>query len=147
VGLTCVVDETCTGIICGRCADCELVDGIATCVCPEDFVLSGGNLSDCTPSPDPCDGVDCSPDGACVPEAHCQTLGVCVPTCDCSNCGNCGSDNSDGRWDDMQEYCGNLMSSPATIVCAKPCPNQGDGCLPWGICWGMEGCFSAPPGG
>jgi hypothetical protein len=144
VGLECVADESCSGITCGRCANCQVLDGSATCVCPDGFVLTGGNLSDCTPSPDPCAGIDCGADGYCVPEAHCAPLGACVPTCDCSNCPNCGPDNSDHRWDDWQEYCGAQPDqSPATMVCNKPCAG-GEGCLPYnpGICWPMEGCFS-----
>jgi hypothetical protein len=97
------------------------------------------------PPTDPCAGVTC-PDGqACVSEAHGEPLGVCVDTCDCSNCGNCAYDNADGRWDDMQEYCGNLKQSPATVVCNKPCAGAGSGCIYYGavnICWPLEGCFS-----
>jgi hypothetical protein len=79
-----------------------------------------------------------------VSEAHGQPLGVCVDTCDCSNCGNCAYDNADGRWNDMQEYCGNLKASPATVTCNKPC-GGGAGCIYYGavnICWPLEGCFS-----
>jgi Notch-like protein len=86
---------------------------------------------------------------ACVPEAHGQPLGVCVVTCDCMNCANCGPDNSDGRWNDEQEYCGVAPNAPgpATQACRQPCPNAGDGCIPYNpsICWPIEGCFSAPP--
>jgi hypothetical protein len=92
---------------------------------------------------DPCATVTCGPNQACVPYAHGQALGACVDTCDCSNCGNCGGDNADGRWDDMQEYCGNRASSPATMACNRPC--SGGGCIPFGsvsICWPLEGCFS-----
>ncbi len=139
-GLSCVVDETCTGVDCGRCGQCAVTGGKATCTCPDGFVFTG---TGCVVSPDPCTPNPCDADHACVPEAHCAPLGACVPTCDCSNCGNCGPDNTDGRWDDWQEYCGNLKSSPATMACVRPCP-QGDGCLPYNppICWPMEGCFS-----
>jgi hypothetical protein len=96
------------------------------------------------PAGDPCAGVVC-PDGqACVSEAHGQALGVCVDTCDCSNCGNCSYDNADGRWDDMQEYCGNRGKSPATMACNRPC-GGGMGCIYYGavnVCWPLEGCFS-----
>jgi len=140
VGLTCVQDETCAGVTCGRCATCKVIGGVAQCTCPEGFRLEGNG---CVVDPDPCATIDCGPDKACVPEAHCQPLGACVDTCDCSNCGNCGPDNSDGRWNDWQEYCGNLNSQPATMRCNKPCP-PGEGCLPYSpaICWPMEGCFS-----
>jgi hypothetical protein len=139
-GLACVADETCTGIDCGRCGTCEVLDGLATCTCPPGLTHDG---TGCVVTPDPCSPSPCGVDEYCVPEAHCQPLGACVPLCDCSNCGNCGGDNSDGRWDDWQEYCGNLMSSPATLTCNNPCP-PGDGCLPYSIqfCWPMEGCFS-----
>jgi len=94
-------------------------------------------------SGDPCANVVCGTDEVCVPYAHNKPLGVCVSTCDCNNCGNCGGDNSDGRWDDMQEYCGNPGASPATMACTRPC--NGGGCIPFGstsICWPMQGCFS-----
>jgi hypothetical protein len=97
------------------------------------------------PQGDPCANVVCPAGQACVSEAHGQPLGVCVDTCDCSNCGNCAYDNADGRWDDMQEYCGNLKSSPATMACNKPCQSAGSGCIYYGavnICWPLEGCFS-----
>ena len=71
-------------------------------------------------------------------------LGACVQTCDCSNCPNCAPDNSDGRWDDEQEYCGAQPNQqPATMACNKPCPD-GMGCIPYAtqICWPLEGCFS-----
>jgi hypothetical protein len=96
------------------------------------------------PASDPCAGVVCPEGQACVSEAHGQPLGVCVDTCDCSNCGNCSYDNADGRWDDMQEYCGNLKNSPATMACNRPC-GGGMGCIYYGavnICWPLEGCFS-----
>ena len=96
------------------------------------------------PGADPCAGVTCPAGKACVSEAHGQPLGVCVDTCDCSNCGNCAYDNSDGRWDDQQEYCGNLEQSPATVTCNRPC-KSGLGCIYYGdvnICWPLEGCFS-----
>ena len=140
-GLQCVADETCAGVDCGRCGQCEVLGGLATCTCPNGFRHDG---SGCVTDPNPCDAVDCGPDGVCVPEAHCQPLGACVPTCDCSNCGNCGGDNTDGRWNDWQEYCGaEPDQSPATVACNKPCPS-GEGCLPYAqpMCWPMEGCFS-----
>ena len=139
-GPACVPDETCTGVDCGRCGHCEVVGGKASCTCPDGFVFTGGG---CELHPDPCSPNPCDAEHVCVPEAHCTPLGVCVPTCDCSNCGNCGPDNSDGRWDDWQEYCGNLNAQPATMACTKPCPN-GDGCIPYNppMCWPMEGCFS-----
>jgi hypothetical protein len=139
-GTSCDADQSCTGVDCGACGQCKVVSGVATCECPTGYVLSG---SKCLLSPDPCDTTTCASDEACVSEAHCQPLGACVKTCDCSNCGNCGPDNSDGRWDDWQEYCGNLKSSPATMACNKPCPS-GEGCLPYAtpICWPIEGCFS-----
>jgi hypothetical protein len=140
-GLACEKDESCTGVACGRCGTCEVIAGKATCTCPDGFSNDG---TGCVVDPNPCDTTDCGADAACVPEAHCQPLGACVPRCDCSNCGNCGSDNSDGRWDDWQEYCGaEPNQSPATVACNKPCP-PGDGCLPFAdpICWPMEGCFS-----
>jgi hypothetical protein len=97
------------------------------------------------PPVDPCANVTCASDEVCVPYAHGAPLGACVSTCDCSNCGNCGGDNADGRWSDMQEYCGNRAASPATIACNKPCAGAGIGCIPFGstsICWPLEGCFS-----
>ncbi|MFO0759630.1 MAG: hypothetical protein U0359_24265 [Byssovorax sp.] len=140
-GATCVVDETCAGKTCGDCASCEVHQGIATCVCPPDYALQG---NDCKLAIDPCANANCQPDQFCVPEAHCQALGACVQICDCSNCPNCGPDNSDGKWDDWQEYCGAAINtSPATMACNKPCP-PGEGCLPYQtqICWPIEGCFS-----
>jgi hypothetical protein len=139
IGLECVLDETCGGVDCGRCGTCKVVQGVATCTCPNGYKQQNGK---CVLSPDPCTTAKCGPGTACVSEAHCSPLGACVPTCDCSNCGNCGP-SSDGRWNDMQEYCGNLNSSPATKACNKPCP-AGQGCLPYAtpICWPIEGCFS-----
>jgi hypothetical protein len=141
VGVDCAVDETCAGDTCGTCAMCEVKAGLATCTCPQDYVLQG---KDCVLASDPCATANCMPDEACVPEAHCQALAACVPTCDCSNCPNCSPDNSDGKWNDQQEYCGApINTSPATMACAKPCPG-GMGCLPYAtqICWPLEGCFS-----
>ena len=141
VGMNCEPDPTCSGMQCGRCATCEIVGGIASCTCPAQFKPDGSN--GCVVDPNPCDTTTCGADEYCVPEAHCAPLGACVPTCDCSNCPNCGPDNSDGKWNDWQEYCGNLNQSPATMACTKPCPN-GEGCLPYAtqICWPMEGCIS-----
>jgi hypothetical protein len=95
----------------------------------------------------PCPGQPCPIGTSCVESAHGQPLGVCVAICDCQNCGNCGPDNSAGQWNDEQQYCGNGTSSPATAACALPCPNAGDGCIPYSpsICWPIEGCFSATP--
>lgn len=110
--------------------------------CAGGLTCSGGCLAmKCPDQPCPVGTV-------CVPEAHQQPLGVCVPTCDCTNCSNCGADNSDGRWNDEQESCGNQPNtSPALQACNLPCPNAGDGCIPYNpsICWPIEGCFSAPP--
>jgi hypothetical protein len=133
--------EPCTSAAdCGRCGSCDTVGGVKVCTCPAGYVRAGGA---CVLDPDPCDVTTCDTDQACVSEAHCMPLGACVATCDCTNCGNCGPDNSDGRWNDWQEYCGNLNASPATMACTRPCP-AGDGCLPYSpaICWPMEGCFS-----
>lgn len=140
VGADCQVDQSCTGMDCGSCGTCKVVGGVASCECPTGYVWQGGK---CSLSPNPCDTTTCASDEACVPEAHCQPLGACVKTCDCSNCGNCGPDNSDGKWNDMQEYCGNPNASPATMACTKPCPS-GEGCIPYNpaICWPIEGCFS-----
>jgi hypothetical protein len=140
-GLACVTDETCAGVDCGRCGKCEVIGGKATCTCPDGLSYDGNG---CVVDPNPCDTIDCGSDAVCVPESHCHPLGACVPTCDCSNCGNCTSDNSDGRWNDWQEYCGAQPDqSPATVTCNKPCP-PGDGCLPYSqpFCWPMQGCFS-----
>ncbi len=107
-------------------------------------VDSGSSTPPSGTSGDPCASVTCAAGEACVPYAHGQPLGACVATCDCTNCGNCGGDNSDRRWDDQQEYCGNRASSPATIACNNPCQG-GMGCIPFGsvsICWPLEGCFS-----
>ncbi len=141
VGLNCVVDETCAGKNCGTCGQCQVVGGIATCMCPQDYMWQGDK---CVLAIDPCANANCTADQYCVPEAHCQLLGACVQRCDCSNCPNCGPDNSDGRWNDWQEYCGAAPNqSPATMACNKPCP-AGEGCLPYAvpICWPIEGCFS-----
>jgi hypothetical protein len=141
VGLDCVIDETCAGKSCGTCGMCEVMNGVATCTCPKDYAWNG---ADCKLAIDPCANANCGPDQACVPEAHCQALGACVDTCDCSNCPNCAPDNSDGRWNDWQEYCGAQPDQmPATMACNKPCPS-GMGCLPYTtqICWPIEGCFS-----
>ncbi len=141
VGLDCVVDETCAGKDCGTCGMCQVVDGLATCSCPQDYMWQGNK---CVLAIDPCANANCTADQYCVPEAHCQPLGACVQRCDCSNCPNCGPDNSDGRWNDWQEYCGAAPNqSPATMACNKPCP-PGEGCLPYAvpICWPIEGCFS-----
>lgn len=140
-GLDCVADQTCAGVSCGNCGTCQVQGGVATCTCPQDYTRQG---NDCVLAIDPCASAGCAADEACVPEAHCQPLGACVKTCDCSNCGNCGPDNSDGRWDDWQEYCGAPPNQqPATKACARPCP-AGEGCLPYqpAICWPIEGCFS-----
>lgn len=138
--LACVPDETCAGHTCGSCGTCGVLGGKAVCNCPANYTFNG---VDCRPTIDPCSPNPCDSDHACVPEAHCMVLGTCVAICDCSNCGNCGSDNSDGRWNDMQEYCGNLNSSPATASCTRPCA-PGEGCIPYSpqICWPMEGCLS-----
>ncbi|MFO0587346.1 MAG: hypothetical protein U0441_07400 [Polyangiaceae bacterium] len=141
VGATCVVDEQCMPGQCGTCAACEVIGGVATCTCPQDYMLQG---NECVLAIDPCANAGCTAEEACVPEAHCQALGACVPLCDCSNCPNCGPDNSDGKWNDWQEYCGAAPDqSPATMACNKPCP-QGQGCLPYQVqfCWPIEGCFS-----
>lgn len=141
VGLTCVVDETCAGKVCGSCGYCMVIEGVATCTCPKDYALQG---NDCKLTFDPCASAGCTSDQVCVPEAHCQALGACVQKCDCSNCPNCGPDNSDGKWNDWQEYCGAAPNQmPATMVCNKPCP-PGEGCLPYQtqFCWPIEGCFS-----
>lgn len=96
-----------------------------------------------------CPDQPCPVGTVCVPEAHEQPLGVCVATCECNNCGNCSLSAGDNRWDDWQEHCGTAPNSggPATSSCSLPCPNAGDGCIPYdqGICWPMEGCFSAAP--
>ncbi len=140
VGTACKADETCSGVSCGTCGQCKVTGGVAACECPKDYQVVNGK---CQLATDPCASANCAADEACVPEAHCQALGVCVKKCDCSNCGNCGPDNSDGKWDDMQEYCGNPKAQPATKACTKPCP-AGQGCLPFAtpICWPMEGCLS-----
>lgn len=141
VGLDCALDETCAGKSCGDCGHCEVAGGVASCLCPTDYAWNGAG---CKLAIDPCANAGCGADEYCVPEAHCQPLGACVATCDCSNCGNCGPDNSDGRWNDWQEYCGAQPNqSPATMECKKPCP-PGSGCLPYAvpICWPIEGCFS-----
>jgi hypothetical protein len=140
VGTTCVPDETCTGKDCGLCGTCAVNAGVAECQCPTGYQPTDGK---CVLNPNPCDTTTCATGTACVPEAHCQPLGVCVQICDCSNCGNCGPDNSDGKWNDQQEYCGNPNASPATVKCNTPCQN-GEGCLPYSppICWPIEGCFS-----
>jgi hypothetical protein len=120
---------------------CEVQNGVATCTCPMNYAWNG---SDCKLAIDPCANANCAADQYCVPEAHCQALGVCVDTCDCSHCPNCGPDNSDGRWNDQQEYCGAAVNqSPATMKCNKPCTG-GAGCLPYAVpsCWPLEGCFS-----
>jgi hypothetical protein len=52
----------------------------------------------------------------------------------------------------MQAFCGNCSSSPATAACKWPC-SGGAGCIPYndystgavGLCYPMEGCFSAVP--
>ncbi len=141
MGTACEVDQTCSGVQCGNCGSCEVVGGIAQCQCPEGYSMQG---NDCVLAVDPCANAGCTAEEYCVPEAHCQPLGACVPLCDCSNCPNCGPDNSDGKWNDWQEYCGAAPDqSPATMACNKPCP-PGDGCLPYAIqfCWPIEGCFS-----
>jgi len=141
-GLACEADETCAGVTCGRCAQCAVVVGKATCTCPAQMKPDGNQ--GCVVDPNPCDTTTCGADEYCVPEAHCSPLGACVKTCDCSNCPNCAPDNSDGRWDDWQEYCGAAPNqSPATMACTRPC-GPGEGCIPYSpsICWPMEGCFS-----
>jgi hypothetical protein len=140
-GADCAVDETCANKQCGNCASCEVMNGVATCTCPDGYTLQG---SDCVLATDPCATANCTSDEVCVPEAHCQPLGACVAKCDCSNCPNCAPDNSDGRWNDEQEYCGAQPNQqPATMACNKPCPS-GEGCLPYAtqFCWPIEGCFS-----
>ncbi len=110
--------------------------------CVGGLTCSGGCLQQ------KCPDQPCPVGTACVEQAHGQPLGVCVPTCDCTNCNNCGPDNSDGRWNDEQEYCGAAPNqAPAQGACNLPCPNAGDGCIPYNpsICWPIEGCFSAPP--
>lgn len=142
VALACEADESCTGVTCGRCATCEVVGGKATCTCPAQMKPDGNQ--GCVVDPDPCATTTCGADEYCVPEAHCAPLGACVKTCDCSNCPNCSPDNSDGKWNDWQEYCGAAPDqSPATMTCTRPCA-PGEGCIPYSpsICWPMEGCFS-----
>ncbi|HQF26938.1 MAG TPA: hypothetical protein PL065_25980, partial [Polyangiaceae bacterium] len=40
-GLACVQDESCTGVQCGRCGNCEVIAGKATCTCPKGFSHDG----------------------------------------------------------------------------------------------------------
>ena len=133
----------CAEIDCpGRCRSCEVINGLAQCVCAQGFEFNG---QDCVVADDPCNPNPCDhATQVCVPSAHCQPLGACAQRCDCSNCPNCDGDNSDGKWDDLQQHCGNGTSSPATMACNNPCPNPGDGCLPYAeqFCWPMQGCFS-----
>lgn len=105
----------------------------------------GGACSSCRTKP--CPEQPCPVGTACVEQAHERPLGVCVTTCDCNNCTNCGPDNSDGRWNDWQESCGAPAANTPTQACRLPCPNAGDGCIPYepAICWPMEGCFSGAP--
>jgi hypothetical protein len=118
----------------------EWMYGVA---CANGLSCSGGCLgAKCPDQP-------CAVGTNCVMEAHGQPLGVCVETCDCLNCGNCGPDNSDHRWDDEQEACGNAPNTnPPLGACNMPCTDPGSGCIPYypnAICWPLEGCFSAPP--
>ncbi len=133
----------CSEIDCsGHCADCQIIDGIAQCSCPNGYEFDG---QDCNLADDPCQPNPCNDElEVCVPEAHCQPLGSCAERCDCSNCPNCDADNSDGKWDNLQQYCGNNQSSPATMECNDPCSSPGDGCLPYAeqFCWPAQGCFS-----
>jgi hypothetical protein len=139
VGLECVVDETCVGVECGYCAECQVVDGHAGCVCPPGFKLSG---MDCEVDGDPCASVSCDPGMVCVPAHHCQIDPGCTPTCDCSNCGTCSMQDFVNAGA-MVLYCGSGQQAPATMACALPCPS-GMGCIPYQppICWGMQGCMS-----
>jgi hypothetical protein len=140
VGADCAMDETCSGKSCGTCGFCMVMGGVATCTCPQDYAWNG---TDCKLTFDPCATANCAADQACVPEAHCQALGACVDTCDCSNCPSCTPDNSDGKWNDWQQFCGpDPAQTTPTMACNKPCAN-GDGCLPYTtqICWPLEGCF------
>jgi hypothetical protein len=126
----------------------EWIDGQVTCpagetcsTCKSHPCLATGYAQEC-PAGETC--VPCPIGSHCVPEAHGQPLYICAAACNCDNCANC---QDPANLQDWQEYCGNTGSSPATQACTIPC-QPGDGCLPWGansICWGMEGCFSAPP--
>ena len=122
-------------------------DGVLEWIFGAECAAPGSCAASCLGTP--CPDQPCPVGTACVEEAHEEPLGVCVPTCDCSNCGNCSLDNGDGRWDDWQEQCGvdPNGAGPPTTACNLPCPNAGDGCIPYdpGICWPMEGCFSAAP--
>lgn len=141
VGLECVVDETCSGVQCdGRCRLCEVIEGLAECVCPDGFAFDG---NDCRPSPDPCDQVTCNAGWSCIPEHHCTIDPTCVPNCDCSNCGTCSMQDFVNAGTQVL-YCGSGQSAPATMACTNPCPPGWGGCLPYspGICWPAQGCMS-----
>ncbi len=133
-GLNCVSNQLCAAVQCGRCQECAIVNGVATCTCLAGFKPNGADS--CTPDPNPCDTANCVPgQEQCVTEVHCVPSGMCVPTCDCSNCANCGPGSAWGT------QCQDADGGP--LACNKPCPN-GDTCLPYspGMCWPGEGCYS-----
>lgn len=96
-------------------------------------------------------GQPCPKEQYCLSSTHEIELWVCVQACDCTNCGDCGL--SDGCFQGMQAFCGSCSTSPATAACKWPCTSAGDGCIPYGdpasgavgLCYPMEGCFSAAP--
>ena len=96
-------------------------------------------------------GQPCPKEQYCMQSTHELEVWACVQSCDCTNCGDCGL--GDGCYQGMQAFCGGCSTGPATVTCKWPCTNGGDGCIPYsdpasgavGLCYPMEGCFSAPP--
>ncbi len=138
-GLTCVANP-CENFTCsGRCAQCMVVNGAATCGCGSGWTSNGAG--GCTPDPSPCDPDPCTADEVCTTEIHCVVSGECLQGCDCSNCGSSCSNIT------FNANCGGSDDAGLPlVVCNIPCAS-GDGCIPtggspWGMCYPMEGCLS-----
>jgi len=96
-------------------------------------------------------GMNCPRGTYCMASTHELEVWQCVTACDCTNCSDCSYGNN--CYQGMQAFCGNCSASPALAACKWPCPSAGDGCIPYtdsasgavGLCYPMEGCFSAVP--
>ena len=134
-GLTCVRDQRCATMQCGRCAQCEIVNDAPTCTCPDNMKSDGRD--GCVADPDPCQPNPCGSDEVCVNEVHCDIAARCFPQCDCTNCSNCSGQLP---WGGVQ--CAD--SSGASVACNKPCKDPTWGCFnsyPSGFCFPDEGCL------
>jgi hypothetical protein len=93
-----------------------------------------------------CPDQPCPLGTTCLASTHGIPVGVCVVSCGRTRCGNCSLSDF-GASHAIQAYCGNRDGAPATTACESPCPNPGDGCIPYDppLCYPIEGCFSGPP--